>query len=594
MRVTIVLFLALVLVGCGGGASSSPVMPAMTAALATQYINPVKITVPSGGTVESCPDPSVIRGQKPGDDNWYLYCTNDQFTDGGKVHYIMMSVSKDLVNWTYVGDVFQRKPSWVTSGGWLWAPDIQFFNGKYYLYYTVSDTTYGAGGSAIFVATSDSPIGPWRASSTPVVEPTSSPCCGGVRNWTIDSNIVEDGGQRYILYGTIWSGIYARMLSPDGMTSYASGQLKIAESDRYEASYVIKRDGYYYLFLSAGSCCNGPLSGYGVFVARSTSAVGPYIDRDGHTLLEPRVGGTSVMAMNGNRWIGPGHNAIATDAAGQDWMVYHAIDANKPYFAGSWTRRPVMLDRVDWIDGWPRLRGGAGPSDSLEPAPAMVSGQQNGSSVQTAQEDRPGTLLANASDEFESGVLGAQWSWIRPPAGSKYGFESGSLRFDTQSGYLYVNRADASILKQPAPASDYMVEVKLSTNVPRTGSYNFAQAGLVIYRDDSNYLKLVDVAINNTRQIEFGKQMTASAPNPAYGSSFLEAPEDATYLRLVKRTTSGIETYTSYSSHDGITWERGAAWNHALGRTAKIGLVSMAGAGFSAYFDYVRVYSLAN
>jgi arabinan endo-1,5-alpha-L-arabinosidase len=298
--------------------------------------------------------------------------------------------------------------------------------------------------------------------------------------------------------------------------------------------------------------------------------------------------------MNGNRWIGPGHNSVATDATGQDWMIYHAIDANKPYFAGSWTRRPVMLDRIDWIDGWPRLRGGAGPSHSPEAAPVMSLGQQSGSSVHPAQEDRPGTLFANASDEFDTGALGPQWTWIRPPAASKYGLENRSLRFDTQSGYLYVNRADASILTQPAPASDYMVEVKLSTNVPRSGSHNFAQAGLVIYKDDANYLKLVDVAINNTRQIEFGKQMTATAPNPAYGSAFLGSPEDATYLRLVKRTTSGTETYTSYSSHDGINWERGAAWNHALGQSAKIGLVSMAGAGFSAYFDYVRVYSLAN
>lgn len=593
MRVIPVLFLALLLAGCGGGVSTSPAMPLLAASIATEYVNPVKITVPSGGTVESCPDPSVIHGQKAGDDNWYVYCTDDRFTDGGKVHYITISASKDLVNWKYVGDVFQRKPDWVTSGGWLWAPDIQFFNGKYYLYYTVSDTNYGIGGSAIFVATSDTPIGPWRASATPVVEPTRSPCCG-VTNWTIDSNVVEDGGQRYIFYGTFWSGIYARMLSPDGMSSYASGELKIADSDRYEASYVIKRNGYFYLFVSAGSCCNGPLSGYGVFVGRSTNALGPYFDRDGHSFIEARVGGTNVLAMNGNRWIGPGHNSVATDEAGQDWMIYHAVDANKPYFAGSWTRRPLMLDRIDWIDGWPRVRGGAGPSDTLQPAPRMSAGDNTALSSQPVQTGITGTLLPNASDEFDNTVLGPQWTWIRPPAVSRFGLANGLLRLDTESGYLYVNRADASILTEPVPTTDYMVEVKLSTSVPSSGSYNFAQAGLVIYKDDANYLKLVDVAINDTRQIEFGKQISASAGNPAYGSAFLSSPEDVTYLRVVKRTISGVETYTSYSSHDGINWERGAAWNFAMGPSAKIGLVSMAGAGFSAYFDYVRVYSLVN
>ena len=41
--------------------------------------------------------------------------------------------------------------------------------------------------------------------------------------------------------------------------------------------------------------------------------------------------------------------SVITDAAGTDWMIYHAIDVNKPYFAGSWTRRPAMIDRIDHI-----------------------------------------------------------------------------------------------------------------------------------------------------------------------------------------------------------------------------------------------------
>src|SRR5512146_843290 len=108
--------------------------------------------------MESCPDPSVIRGQQPGDNNFYLYCTAERFTDRAALHWMATSKSQDLVNWTYVGDVFSSKPSFVASDGYLWAPDIEFFNGKYYLYYSVSDTQ--AGGAAIFVATSDTPTGP--------------------------------------------------------------------------------------------------------------------------------------------------------------------------------------------------------------------------------------------------------------------------------------------------------------------------------------------------------------------------------------------------------------------------------------------------
>jgi arabinan endo-1,5-alpha-L-arabinosidase len=137
-----------------------------------------------------------------------------------------------------------------------------------------------------------------------------------------------------------------------------------------------------------------------------------------------------------------------------------------------------------------------------------------------------------------------------------------------------------------------MVEVKLSTTVPLNGLYNFAQGGVVLYKDDSNYIKLVSVAINATRQIEFAKQFDPGG-GPQYGSTLLASPADTTYLRIAKRTLpDGQETYTAYSSHDGAAWERGGTWMHALGSGTRIGLVSMSGAGFATLFDYVRVYQL--
>src|SRR3712207_9020215 len=50
-----------------------------------------------------------------------------------------------------------------------------------------------------------------------------------------------------------------------------------------------------------------------------------------------------------SRWIGAGHNAIATDLAGQDWIVYHAIDRADPYLTGTEgiNERPMLMDRLD-------------------------------------------------------------------------------------------------------------------------------------------------------------------------------------------------------------------------------------------------------
>jgi arabinan endo-1,5-alpha-L-arabinosidase len=589
MRLAVVVFLTLSLLSCGGigpasGAGLSATGAHITVAQAPvgSYVNPVPIALPDGTYAESCPDPSLIHGQA-GDKYWYFYCTNERFSDGGPVHLLPISRSEDLAHWTYVGDVFAQMPAWVARDGWLWAPDIQYFNGRYYLYYAVSNTAKG--GSAIFVATSDTPTGPWTALPNPVVEPTVA---GGRLRATIDPVVVEDNGRRYIFYGSFDGGISARLLGADGTWSDTSTQVQITLPDRYEAPYLIKHDGYFYLMVSAGNCCDGPLSGYGVFAARSINVLGPYLDRDGNLLLESRIGGTPVIAMSGNRWIGPGHNAVATDANGQDWLVYHAIDAAKPYFTGSWTRRPVMIDALDWVDGWPRVR--TGPTDVPQPMPSMVTTAPVAHTGLAP--DVPAGLLAALSDEFTGSILSAQWTWVRPPATSTYAVGSGLLRFDTQAGEIYVGHHDASLLTEPAPSSDYVVEVKLSTTVPLNGRYNFAQGGVVLYKDDSNYIKVVTVAISDTRQIEFAKQYDPGG-GAQYGSTFLASPADATYFRIAKRTlASGVETYTAYSSHDGVAWERGGAWTHALGSGAKIGLISMSGAGFATYFDYVRVYGL--
>jgi arabinan endo-1,5-alpha-L-arabinosidase len=277
-------------------------------------------------------------------------------------------------------------------------------------------------------------------------------------------------------------------------------------------------------------------------------------------------------------------------------MIYHAVDLNKPYFANGWTRRPVMLDAIDWIDGWPRVRNQAGPSDGLQPAPVVVPGDPNAHVTPPASFDTPGLAIPSLSDEFSGTALSTQWSWIRPPSSAAYAIAGGLLRFDTQAGSLYVGSDNVSILTEATPTTDYVVEVKLSTSVPLTGDYSFVQGGLLIYGDDLNYVKLVDVAIGNTRQIEFGKQTSSVPANyPQYGSTLVASPSEATYLRIVKRSSpTGGELYTAYSSHDGSNWERGGTWTHSLGQQARIGLVSMNGAGFSTYFDYVRVSALAN
>lgn len=581
-------------------APARPASAAPHAVRAESYTNPLQIQIPGDGRVESCADPSIIHAQ---DGAWYIYCTTDPLngqdrnaSGGFNFHLIPILKSFDLVNWVYQGDVFGSRPGWVKSDAGLWAPDIRFFNGQYYLYYAASDTN--AGGSAIGVATSSSPTGPWVDSGAPVVEPHPAPCCPGSRMATIDPAVATDtNGQRYIFYGSYFGGIQARLLDPTGLHSIPATQTQITIDNRYEGAYIYKHDGYYYLFASATDCCRGPLTGYSVFAGRSANLLGPYVDREGVSLLDSRVGGSPVISMNGNQWVGPGHNAVFTDFAGQDWFVYHAINRFDPYFTGAtgFTKRPVLMDHLDWVNGWPTVRGGLWASNTPQPAPAAQPGERDRYHLRLAVPDEPGAQITPLSDEFNEPTLSPQWSWVRQPPPGTYGMTGQTFRFDTQNADLYVDNNSASVLTEPAPQGDYMVETRVNLNVPPTGCcFNYVQAGMVIYRDDDNYVKLNHVSIWDTRQTEFAKEVKpVPSGYPRYGNTVVGPPADWTYLRIVKRTVGTEEHYRAYTSRDGVTWIRGGVWTHQLGTAARIGLVSMGGSGFTANFDYVRVYRLA-
>jgi arabinan endo-1,5-alpha-L-arabinosidase len=590
-----VLLLAATLAGPHGAAT--------THAGTRTYANPLTILIPGDGSVESCADPAIIRGQTPGDHYWYMYCTTDPLNDqdrdpGGnfRFHLIPMLRSYDLVNWTYMGDAFSARPGWVADDAGLWAPEVKYFNGQYYLYYTASWTDLPGGGSAIGVATAPTPLGPWTDSGGPVVEPHPAPCCPDSRRWVFDPFVLVVGAQKYIFYGSYFGGISARTLSPDGLHSDPASQVQITIANRYEGAYIVQHSGYYYLFVSATDCCRGPLTGYSVFAGRSADPLGPYVDREGVSLLAGRVGGTPVISMNGNRWVGPGHNAVFTDFDGQDWFVYHAIDRHDPYFEGAvgFTKRPVLMDALDWIGGWPTVRGGLWASDTPQQAPAAQPGQHTNYNMRTPQPDLPATPYTALSDEFNGPTLSPQWSWVRPPDPTSYGMTGTAFRFNTQAADLYVDSNNASVLTEPAPNGPYIVDAKVRLNLPPEGCcYNYVQAGLVIYGDDNNYIKLVHVSIWETRQTEFAKELLpVPAGYPRYGNTVVGPPAEWTYLRIVKDTRRGEEHYRAYTSTDGVNWVRGGVWAHNLGPNARIGLVSMGGSGFTAEFDYVRVYEL--
>jgi arabinan endo-1,5-alpha-L-arabinosidase len=285
------------------------------------------------------------------------------------------------------------------------------------------------------------------------------------------------------------------------------------------------------------------------------------------------------------------------------------VDQEDPFyaFATGFTKRPALLDPVDWVDGWPVVNGGAGASLTTMPAPAAQEGQRSRYRTKLVKPQVVGQLLD--ADEFTGGSLDGGWSWAEGRTGDVT-VSDGLLRWEVEHTDLYVDSNTASVLVRDAPSGDYVVETKVRlSGLPDEGCcFNYAQAGLVIYEDDDNFVKLTNASIWETRQTEFAKELN---PVPQgwsrYGNTVVGPPgDDWTYLRIVVERLTGVEQreaggdterYTAYTSQDGVTWVRGGVWTHSLGEDALIGLVSMGATDqvtqpITAEFDYVRVYSL--
>lgn len=290
----------------------------------------------------SLPDPSIIKGE---DGYFYLYATED-------IRNLPIHRSKDLVNWEFVGTAFTdaTRPDFEPEGG-IWAPDINKIGDKYVLYYSMSvwggEWTCGIG-----CAVSDCPERPFKD-------------CGmmfrsngiKVQN-SIDPFYIEDNGHKYLFWGS-FRGIYAIELSEDGLSlKSGSSPVQIAGT-AYEGTYIHKRGGYYYMFASIGSCCEGLKSTYTTVVGRSTSLFGPYLDKKGQSMMDNHH---EILIHKNDSFVGTGHNSeIVSDNAGTDWLFYHAVSVANP------DGRVLMLDKIDWIDGWPSVEGNSPSVKSEKP-----------------------------------------------------------------------------------------------------------------------------------------------------------------------------------------------------------------------------------
>jgi arabinan endo-1,5-alpha-L-arabinosidase len=325
---------------------------------AASYANPV---------IDSdFPDPAVLRAS---DGYYYAYATQGE--RDGAMHNIQAARSRDLVSWERLPDVLPAKPAWASRTQDFWAPHVAEHKGRYYLYYSAKPDAAlddPKRGLCLAVATAARPDGPFTDIGKPLQ------CGESFVN--IDPMSFDDPktGKRLLYWGSGFGPIKVQELAPDRV-SFAPGSkpidlvhvVKSEDPEEYqrlvEGAWVVYRAPFYYLFYSGDNCC-GPKAHYATLVARSRSATGPF-----ETLAQATGAKSSVILERRGNWVAPGHNSIATDAQGRDWIVYHAVDSRRPRTKPTDdvnTRRVMLIDRIVWENGWPRV---IGPTEGPQPAP---------------------------------------------------------------------------------------------------------------------------------------------------------------------------------------------------------------------------------
>lgn len=294
---------------------------------------------------------------------YYLFCTG---------RGIAVWSSSDRINWKREKPVFDEAPLWALRAvpgfkNHIWAPDISYWKGTYYLYYSVS--AFGKNTSCIGVATNKS-LNPQSADFKWVDHGKVIQSYPGITNWNaIDPNLIaDDQGNPYLAFGSFWDGLKMAKLSKDRLKiigdtielpTIASRKKDLSDpsnppsvdnnppdagGNAIEAPFVFKRGDYFYLFASIDYCCKGPKSTYKMIIGRSKSVTGPFLDKEN---AELRRGGGSLLLEGDENWYGVGHNAVCT-FKGKDYLIYHGYDAHDD------GKSKLLIKELKWDAlGWP-------------------------------------------------------------------------------------------------------------------------------------------------------------------------------------------------------------------------------------------------
>ena len=350
------------------------------------------------------PDPSIVCANNA----YYLIHSTGVENPG-----IPVWQSADLQNWKRIGFAVNQ------DMGDIWAPDLVFYKGKWYIYFTALKNGIGN-----FVVTADRPEGPWS-------NPISMDVTG------IDpGHIATPEGRRFLyMSGGTMAGIDA------AGTKVTGEQKHVYDPWPVPREYVIEcictegpkpffHNNYYYLLLAQGGT-SGPSTSHMTTALRSKNVDGPWE----YSPFNP------VIRTNdkAEKWWSAGHGTLFQSLEGQWYIVFHAYENGFRNLG-----RQILITPVEWTDdGWFR-----------EAEPGRF-------------QDVTGS---NFIDEFDEEPITLRWVFMNAPGSDRISFKNGNL--------CMVAKGDRPATSDPlvitAEHHRYSVETKVTIQKD-------VNAGLVLY-----------------------------------------------------------------------------------------------------------------
>lgn len=334
-------------------AQSVPVQPRPTASpTSTWSAFPGDEIVPAEGGLH-VHDPTVLQF----DERFFcLHTTHDGFR--------VMRSSLDLDHWIMHEPLLSDRPEWlkqrITEHRAIWAPDvIRGPKRSLRMYYCASEK-FGWNTSYIGLAVCEKfdpthPSRGWRDCG-PIVESRRD---RDNFNAIDPEVIIDEEGRHWMFFGSYWSGVYVveldpaggKLLHPDNPQMTLVARNTEDPRNAIEGAACVFRDGYYYLFASYGLAAQGVRSDNRVVVCRSNSVTGPYVDRNGRSMLD---GGHTELLSTSPPMFSPGHSDVFQDESGRWMLSYHFYDARRYWTDDKWGLPTLQIRDLIWSDdGWP-------------------------------------------------------------------------------------------------------------------------------------------------------------------------------------------------------------------------------------------------